>query len=108
MLEVHPDHDSARLNDLLGKYCRKRRIAMSRSRPYQKNGNAWVEQKNRTRVRNLVGCRRHDPEAEQELPRKLYQLWSDEQNFFRPVMKLQAKSRVGGKVRRVDEEAQTP
>src|SRR5215471_10484472 len=44
--EVHPDNDSGILNDLLWNYCRRRRIQMSRSRPYQKNDNAWVEQKN--------------------------------------------------------------
>jgi hypothetical protein len=42
--ELHPDNDSALLNELLWKYCRKRRIAVSRSRPYEKNDNAWVEQ----------------------------------------------------------------
>jgi hypothetical protein len=106
--EVHPDNDSALLNDLLWKYCRKRRIAMSRSRPYEKNDNAWVEQKNWTHVRKLVGYRRLDTGKEQELLRELYRCWADYQNFFQPMMKLKEKTREGGKVHRVYEEAKTP
>lgn len=106
--EVHPDNDSALLNELLWKYCRKRRIAMSRSRPYEKNDNAWVEQKNWTHVRKLVGYRRYDTTAEQELLRELYRRWGDYQNFFQPMMKLKEKTREGGKVHRVHDEAKTP
>jgi hypothetical protein len=53
ILELHPDNDSALVNDLLWDWCRDRRIRMSRSRPYKKNDNAWVEQKNWTHVRKL-------------------------------------------------------
>lgn len=106
--EVHPDNDSALLSELLWNYCRKRRIAMSRSRPYQKNDNAWVEQKNWTHVRKLVGYRRYDTSREQELLRELYRRWADYQNFFQPMMKLKEKTREGGKVHRVYDEAKTP
>jgi len=106
--EAHPDNDSALLSELLWKYCRKRRIAMSRSRPYEKNDNAWVEQKNWTHVRKLVGYRRYDTAAELELLRELYRCWADYQNFFQPMMKLKAKTREGGKVHREYEEAKTP
>jgi hypothetical protein len=93
--EVHPDNDSALLSDLLWKYCRRRRIAMSRSRPYEKNDNAWVEQKNWTHVRKLVGYRRYDTSEEQQVLRELYRHWADYQNFFQPMMKLKKKTRVG-------------
>jgi hypothetical protein len=106
--EVHPDNDSALLSELLWNYCRRRRIAMSRSRPYQKNDNAWVEQKNWTHVRKLVGYRRYDTSREQELLRELYRRWADYQNFFQPMMKLKEKTREGGKVHRVYDEAKTP
>jgi hypothetical protein len=53
--EIHPDNDSGLINDLLWRYCRQRRIKLSRSRPYQKNDNAWVEQRNWTHVRKVVG-----------------------------------------------------
>jgi hypothetical protein len=106
--EAHPDNDSALLSELLWKYCRRRKIAMSRSRPYEKNDNAWVEQKNWTHVRKLVGYRRYDTSQEQEALRELYRCWADYQNFFQPVMKLKEKTRVGGKVHRVYDEARTP
>jgi hypothetical protein len=108
MVEAHPDNDSAILNDLLWNYCRRRRIQMSRSRPYQKNDNAWVEQKNWTHVRKVVGYRRYTTAAQCELMRELYIALAEFRNFFHPVLKLKEKVRVGGKVRRVYEEAQTP
>lgn len=106
--EIHPDNDSGLLSELLWKYCRRRRIAMSRSRPYEKNDNAWVEQKNWTHVRKLVGHRRYDTSEEQALLRELYRRWADYQNFFQPMMKLKEKTREGGKVHRVYDQAQTP
>lgn len=106
--ELHPDNDSALLNELLWKYCRRHRIALSRSRPYQKNDNAWVEQKNWTHVRKVVGYRRLDRPAEQALLGQLYRKLAEFQNFFQPVMKLREKVRVGGKVRRLYDEPKTP
>ncbi len=106
--EVHPDNDSGILNDLLWKYCRRRRIAMSRSRPYQKNDNAWVEQKNWTHVRKLVGYRRMASAAQCAVLRELYEAAADFRNFFQPAMKLKEKVREGGKVHRVYEAPRTP
>ena len=108
MREVHPDNDSGILNDLLWNYCRRRGIRMSRSRPYQKNDNAWVEQKNWTHVRKLVGYRRFTSAAQCEVLRELYEVAADFRNFFQPAMKLKEKVREGGKVRRVYEEPRTP
>jgi hypothetical protein len=56
--ELHPDNDSALVNDLLWDWCQEQGIRLSRSRPYKKNDNAWVEQKNWTHVRKVVGYRR--------------------------------------------------
>jgi hypothetical protein len=106
--EVHPDNDSGILNDLLWNYCRRHRIRMSRSRPYQKNDNAWVEQKNWTHVRKLVGYRRLTTAAQSEVLRELYEAAADFRNLFQPAMKLKEKVREGGKVRRVYEEPRTP
>lgn len=106
--EVHPDNDSGILNDLLWNYCRGHRIEMSRSRPYQKNDNAWVEQKNWTHVRKLVGYRRFTTAAQCAVLRALYEAAADFRNFFQPAMKLKEKVREGGKVRRVYEQPRTP
>jgi len=106
--EVHPDNDSGILNELLWNYCRRHRIRMSRSRPYQKNDNAWVEQKNWTHVRKVVGYGRFTTAAQCEVLRELYGAAADFRNFLQPAMKLKEKVREGGKVRRVYEEPRTP
>jgi len=107
-LEVHPDNDSGLINDLLWRYCRRRRIRMSRSRPYQKNDNAWVEQRNWTHVRKVVGYRRLDTMAELAVLRELYEHLRLYKNFFQPTMKLVSKEREGGKIRRRYDEPKTP
>ena len=106
--EVHPDNDSGILNELLWNYCRRHRIQMSRSRPYQKNDNAWVEQKNRTHVREVVGHRRCTTAGQCEILRNLYRAVADFRNFLQPSLKLKEKIRVGGRVRRVYEKPRTP
>ena len=106
--EIHPDNDTGLINDLLWRYCRKARIRMSRSRPYKKNDNAWVEQRNWTHVRKVVGYRRLDSGAELEALRELYEKLRLYKNFFQPTMKLIAKVREGGKIRRKYDEPRTP
>ena len=71
--EIHPDNDSGLINDLLWRYCKGAGIKMSRSRPYKKNDNAWVEQRNWTHVRKVVGYQRLDTTGELRLLRELYQ-----------------------------------
>ena len=95
--EIHPDNDTGLINDLLWRYCRKAKIKMSRSRPYQKNDNAWVEQRNWTHVRKVLGYRRMDTTGELMILRDLYARLTLHKNFFQPTMKLKEKVRVGGK-----------
>jgi hypothetical protein len=106
--EIHPDNDSGLINDLLWRYCRAARIRMSRSRPYQKNDNAWVEQKNWTHVRKVVGYRRYDTMRQVALLNEIYAVARLYQNFFQPVMKLKSKTRVGGRIQRVYDEPRSP
>jgi len=106
--ELHPDNDSGLINDLLWRYCRQRQIRMSRSRPYKKNDNAWVEQRNWTHVRKVEGYRRLDNTAELLVLRELYDRLRLYKNFFQPTMKLQSKVRVGGKIHRRYDEPRTP
>jgi len=93
LLEVHSDNGSEFLNDHLVRYFRNRAPALwlSRSRPYQKNDNRFVEQKNRTLVRDLLGDARFDTLAHQRLLDALYdKLWLY-YNFFQPVLRLKEK-----------------
>lgn len=106
--EIHPDNDSGLINDLLWRWCQATRIRMSRSRPYQKNDNAWVEQKNWTHVRKVVGYRRYDSEREVVLLNEIWEVARLYQNFFQPVMKLKSKTRVGGKIHRIYDAPRTP
>ena len=106
--EIHPDNDRGLINDLLWRYCRQRQIKLSRSRPYKKNDNAWVEQRNWTHVRKEVGYRRFDTTAEFAALGALYGALRLYKNFFQPALKLKAKERVGGKIHRKYEPAATP
>jgi hypothetical protein len=93
---VHPDNDSGMINDLLWGYCKdaKPQIKMSRSRPYQKNDNCWVEQRNWTHVRKVTGYRRLDTAGELAILRELYGSVTLYKNFFQPTIKLVEKVRV--------------
>jgi hypothetical protein len=106
--EIHPDNDSGLINDLLWRYCQRRQIKLSRSRPYKKNDNAWVEQRNWTHVRKVVGYRRFDTTTELAVMRALYASLRLYRNFFQPTMKLKSKERSGGKIHRTYEAAKTP
>ena len=106
--EIHPDNDRRMINDLLWRYCRQTHIRMSRSRPYKKNDNAWVEQRNWTHVRKVVGYRRLDTTGELAALQELYKYLRLYKNFFQPVLKLKAKVRSGGKIHREYDQARTP
>ena len=108
VLEIHPDNDTGLINDLMWRYCKQARIKMSRSRPYQKNDNAWVEQRNWTHVRKVVGYGRMDNSAELVVLRELYEKLCLYKNFFQPTIKLVAKIREGGKIRRKYDVPRTP
>lgn len=110
MREIHPDNDSGMINDLLWGYCQNARpkIKMSRSRPYQKNDNCWVEQRNWSHVRKVAGYRRLDTAGELAILRELYQSVTVYKNFFQPTIKLVEKVRVGGKIHRKYDEPRTP
>ena len=106
--ELHPDNDSALVNDLLWDWCRELKIRLSRSRPYKKNDNAWVEQKNWTHVRKVVGYRRFDNTTELRLLNEIYGVLRLYKNFFLPTIKLASKTRVDGRIKRTYDAPRTP
>jgi hypothetical protein len=88
---------------------RKNRVEFVRRRPYKKNDNAHVEQKNWTHVRELFGYDRFEVESQVEWMNDIYKrLWNPLWNFFTPVMKLKSKTRVGGKITKVYDDPITP
>ena len=85
------------------------RIAFTRSRPYKKDDNAHIEQKNWTHVRKLVGWDRFDTEKATDAINDLYRKeWRLMMNLFQPSVKLVRKVRVGSRLTRKYDKPQTP
>jgi hypothetical protein len=108
LLGVDSDNGSEFINDQLLKYCRQEKITFTRSRPYRKNDNCFVEQKNYSIVRRAVGYARYDSDEQCELLNELYSLLRLYTNFFLPTMKLKSKERIGSKVKKCYDQALTP
>lgn len=105
------DNGSEFLNYHLLRYFQQRHkvIQFTRSRPYHKNDNAHVEQKNWTHVRHLLGYDRLDKRSIVPLINDLYaNEWSLYQNYFCPTMKLLNKTKLNSKYQRHYEQPQTP
>jgi len=108
-IHIHPDNDTAFINWHLVRYAEKEQIDFSRSRPYRKNDNNFVEQKNSTHVRSILGHLRYDTDKELDVINSLYRgEWRLYKNFFQPVMKLKEKIRDKGKVHRKYDVPKTP
>jgi len=106
---IDSDNGSEFLNDQLVRYCRTHRIQFTRGRPYKKDDNAHIEQKNWTHVRRLIGWDRYDTPAAVALMNDLYR---NElrlmMNLFQPSVKLIRKERIGSRLKRVYDVPQTP
>src|SRR6266478_1238090 len=88
---------------------RKRPVFMTRSRAYQKDDNAHVEQKNWTHIRQCFGYERHDnPEVVAPINALVKGAYGQLHNYFHASLKLEGKERKEGRVRRIYGEAQTP
>jgi hypothetical protein len=108
LLGFDTDNDTVFMNETVQGYCRDSAIVFTRCRPYQKNDQAWVEQKNGAIVRRIVGYRRFAGlEAAAALAR-LYRSVRLFVNFFQPSFKLAEKSREGAKVRKSYHPPATP
>lgn len=94
------DNDSVFMNETLVKYCDRNEIELTRSRAYRKNDQAWVEQKNGSVVRRLVGHDRFAGVAAAQILARLFDVARLYVNFFQPSFKLRDKTRVGAKVTR--------
>lgn len=98
MLGIDSDNDSTFMSQAVFDYCKGRGLDQTRSRPYKKNDQAWVEQKNGAVVRRLVGYGRL---SGREATKALAQLYASSRlyiNFFQPSFKLKSKTRDGARV----------
>ena len=106
--ELHTDNGAEFLNRVVYPWCQKNAIALTRGRPYRKNDQAFVEQKNWSVVRRLVGYDRYSTKAASLAFERLYRLIRSWVNFFQPLRKVVSKERVGAKVLKRYDVAQTP
>jgi transposase InsO family protein len=109
LLGVDSDNGSEFINWHLKGWCDQRQIQLTRGRPYKKDDNAHIEQKNWTHVRKLLAWDRYDTHEAVAAMNDLYgqelRLWL---NLYLPSVKLLKKVRVGSRVRRVYDAARTP
>jgi len=108
LLGVDSDNGGEFINKHLYRYCKTEGIEFTRSRPYRKNDNCYVEQKNFMVVRQYVGYARYETEEEVKIMNELYSHLRLLLNFYHPSQKLISKSREGSKVRKRYDEAKTP
>ena len=108
LLGLDSDNGSEFINHDLARWCQHEGITFTRSRPYKKNDNCFVEQKNGAIVRRVIGRDRYSSKQAYETLNRIYYLLRLYINFFQPVMKLVSKTRHGARVHRVYDTAQTP
>lgn len=105
------DNGTEFLNQDLHYYLTKRKdpVEFVRRRPYKKNDNAHVEQKNFTHVRSLFGYERfEDAELVQKMNEIYQAYWNPLWNYFTPCLKLKAKTRIGGRIKKEYDVPKTP
>src|SRR5438309_5063952 len=108
LLGLDTDNDSVFMNDTVRDYCLAAGVEFTRCRPYRKNDQAWVEQKNGSVVRRAVGYRRFEGLEAAAVLARLYGAMRLFVNFFQPSFKLAAKARNGGKVTKPHHPPATP
>lgn len=108
LLGLDSDNGAEFINMHLYRYCLEQGITFTRSRPYRKNDNCYVEQKNWPVVRQQVGYGRYDTPEELEALNDLYRVVRLYVNFFQPQMKLVSKTRRGAKVTKRFDVPKTP
>ncbi|MGH2469592.1 MAG: integrase catalytic domain-containing protein, partial [Chloroflexota bacterium] len=105
---IDSDNGSEFLNDHLVRYCRAEQLTFTRCRPYWKNDQAHVEQKNYSIVRRLIGYDRYESREAQAQLERVYAVVRPYINGWQPVFKLIAKERDGAKVTKHYDRPQTP
>jgi hypothetical protein len=108
LLGVDSDNGSEFINHEMIKYCKTSCITFTRGRAYKKNDQAFVEEKNGSVIRRLIGYDRFEGQAAWETLTLLYRELRLYVNFFQPSLKLASKHREGAHVSKTYDQAQTP
>ena len=108
LLGFDSDNDTVFINETVRDYCLAGGITFTRCRPYRKNDQAWVEQKNGAVVRRIVGYRRFEGLTAAAALADLYTTVRLFVNFFQPSFKLAEKHREGARVHKIYHKPATP
>ena len=108
ILGLDTDNGSEFITHKLFGFCEREAITFTRSRPYKKNDQCFVEQKNGQIVRRLIGYDRYEGLEAARILAELYEVVRLYVNFFQPSMRLVSKSRLGAKTKRIYDTARTP
>jgi hypothetical protein len=95
---IDSDNGSEFINYHMAKYCKQQKITFTRCRPYKKNDQCHVEQKNWSVVRQFIGYRRFETDEQLVVLKEIYPLIVKYHNYFQPMMHLIEKKRIGSKV----------
>lgn len=105
---MNTDNDSTFINDSVIDFCNSQSITFTRSRPYRKNDQAWIEQKNGSIVRKYLGYNRFSGAVACQTIAHLFDCARWYVNLFQPSFKLLSKTRHGARVTKVFHSPQTP
>lgn len=108
LLGFDTDNDSVFMNETVRDYCAAEAISFTRCRPYRKNDQAWVEQKNGSIVRRIVGYRRFEGLVAATALANLYGTVRLFVNFFQPSFKQAEKRREGARIHKRYHKPATP
>ena len=108
ILGIDSDNGSEFINAHFTRYCQRGEITFTRARPWKKNDSCHIEQKNWDIVRKMVGYGRFDTFEQLDILRRIYGLMALYQNYFQPSRKLIKKQRIGARVSKTYDQAQTP
>lgn len=108
LLGLDSDNGAEFINDELVRYCEKEQLTFTRGRVGRKNDNPFVEQKNWSVVRRLVGYGRYETQRQVNQLNALYAVYRLYVNHFLPVQKLMAKVREGSRVKKIYDDPKTP
>lgn len=105
---IDSDNGSEFINGHLLRYCEAEQLTFTRGRVGRKNDNPFVEQKNWSVIRRLVGYIRYDSKRHLSRLNRLYAVYRLYTNFFLPLFKLEEKRRIGSHVQRRFDKPKTP
>jgi hypothetical protein len=108
ILGIDSDNGSEFINAHLKRYCERNLITFTRGRANKKNDSCYVEQKNWDVVRKMIGYARFDTYEQLDIIKRIHNLLALYQNYFQPSQKLVSKERIGPKVKKKYDIAQTP